>query len=66
MSSLELQSSPRYNVSVAQIRVGTNIIDSEFAALFDTGTSFTYLEDPPYTKLTESVTIHILNLYSQD
>nr|GMC65855.1 aspartyl protease family protein 1 isoform X1 [Ipomoea batatas] len=46
--------SPRYNVSVAQIRVGTNIIDSEFAALFDTGTSFTYLEDPPYTKLTES------------
>ncbi|XP_019172222.1 PREDICTED: aspartyl protease family protein 1 isoform X2 [Ipomoea nil] len=45
---------PRYNVSVAQIRVGTNIIDSEFAALFDTGTSFTYLEDPSYTKLTES------------
>ncbi|MCD9638468.1 hypothetical protein HAX54_022467 [Datura stramonium] len=45
---------PTYNISVDQIRVGTTLIDSGFTALFDTGTSFTYLADLSYTKLSES------------
>ncbi|KAK3037142.1 hypothetical protein RJ639_031029 [Escallonia herrerae] len=45
---------PTYNISVTQIRVGTTLIDSDFTCLFDSGTSFTYLVDPPYTRLSES------------
>ncbi|XP_016513357.2 aspartyl protease family protein 1 [Nicotiana tabacum] len=45
---------PTYNISVDQIRVGTTLVDSGFTALFDTGTSFTYLADLSYTKLSES------------
>jgi hypothetical protein len=30
-------------------------MDLEFSAIFDTGTSFTYLADPAYTDITESV-----------
>ncbi|KAL9250742.1 Aspartyl protease family protein 1-like protein [Drosera capensis] len=44
-------SSPTYNISVTQIQVGTAIVDLEFTALFDSGTSFTYLVDPAYSKL---------------
>jgi len=47
--------SPTYNVTVTQVRVGTTLIDVEFTALFDSGTSFTYLVAPTYTRLTESV-----------
>ncbi|XP_014508834.1 aspartyl protease family protein 1 isoform X1 [Vigna radiata var. radiata] len=47
-------SHPTYNVTVTQVRVGTTLIDVEFTALFDSGTSFTYLVDPTYTRLTES------------
>ncbi|CAK9187626.1 unnamed protein product [Ilex paraguariensis] len=46
--------SPTYNIAVTQIRVGTTLIDLDFTALFDSGTSFTYLVDPPYTRLSES------------
>ncbi|CAO2827877.1 unnamed protein product [Amaranthus hypochondriacus] len=42
---------PSYNINVTQIRVGTALNDVEFTALFDSGTSFTYLVDPAYTKL---------------
>ncbi|KAJ8545713.1 hypothetical protein K7X08_018296 [Anisodus acutangulus] len=45
---------PTYNISVDQICVGTTLVDSGFTALFDTGTSFTYLVDLSYTKLSES------------
>ncbi|XP_059642364.1 aspartyl protease family protein 1-like [Cornus florida] len=45
---------PTYNVTVTQTRVGTTIIDLDFTALFDSGTSFTYLVDAPYTRLSES------------
>ncbi|KAK3014994.1 hypothetical protein RJ639_007247 [Escallonia herrerae] len=45
---------PTYNISVTQIRVGTTLIDSDFTCLFYSGTSFTYLVDPPYTRLSES------------
>uniref|UniRef100_A0A803PEL3 Peptidase A1 domain-containing protein n=1 Tax=Cannabis sativa TaxID=3483 RepID=A0A803PEL3_CANSA len=47
-------SHPTYNISVTQIRVGTTLFDVDLAALFDSGTSFTYLVDPAYTKLAES------------
>ncbi|KAL2662461.1 hypothetical protein GLYMA_02G045000v4 [Glycine max] len=47
-------SHPTYNITVTQVRVGTTVIDVEFTALFDSGTSFTYLVDPTYTRLTES------------
>ncbi|XP_028207546.1 aspartyl protease family protein 1-like isoform X3 [Glycine soja] len=47
-------SHPTYNITVTQVRVGTTLIDVEFTALFDSGTSFTYLVDPTYTRLTES------------
>ncbi|XP_010531119.1 PREDICTED: aspartyl protease family protein 1 [Tarenaya hassleriana] len=45
---------PNYNVTVARVRVGTSLIDAEFTALFDTGTSFTYLVDPMYTRVSAS------------
>lgn len=45
---------PTYNITVTQLRVGATLIDSDFTALFDSGTSFTYLEDPAYTRLSES------------
>lgn len=47
--------SPAYNVSISQISVGGNVADLEFSAIFDSGTSFTYLNDPAYTLISESV-----------
>ncbi|CAB81497.1 putative protein [Arabidopsis thaliana] len=47
-------SHPNYNITVTRVRVGTTLIDDEFTALFDTGTSFTYLVDPMYTTVSES------------
>ncbi|XP_076950677.1 aspartyl protease family protein 1-like [Bidens hawaiensis] len=46
-------SHPTYNVTVTQLRVGLSLIGSSFTALFDSGTSFTYLTDPHYTRLTQ-------------
>ncbi|XP_057962661.1 aspartyl protease family protein 1 isoform X2 [Malania oleifera] len=45
---------PSYNITVTQIRVGTTLIDLDFTALFDSGTSFTYLVDPLYARFSES------------
>ena len=47
--------SPTYNVTVSQINLGGNVADIEFHAIFDSGTSFTYLNDPAYTHITNSV-----------
>lgn len=47
--------SPTYNITITQITVGGTTSDLEFNAIFDTGTSFTYLNDPAYTLITESV-----------
>ncbi|KAL6220740.1 hypothetical protein ACLB2K_008496 [Fragaria x ananassa] len=47
-------SHPTYNISVTQIRVGADIMDIDLTALFDSGTSFTYLDDPTYTRISES------------
>ncbi|XP_052195331.1 aspartyl protease family protein 1-like [Diospyros lotus] len=45
---------PTYNISVTETRVGTTFINLDLTALFDSGTSFTYLVDPAYTRLSES------------
>lgn len=47
--------SPTYNVTVTQVRVGTSIIDVDITALFDSGTSFTYLVDSTYRKVSQNV-----------
>ncbi|CAN8257753.1 unnamed protein product [Cochlearia groenlandica] len=48
------QPHPTYNITVTQITVGGNTGDLEFDAVFDTGTSFTYLTDAAYTLISES------------
>lgn len=47
------QSHPTYNISITQITVGKNVTDLSFTAIFDSGTSFTYLNDPAYSVITE-------------
>ncbi|XWS45594.1 hypothetical protein CRYUN_Cryun15aG0149900 [Craigia yunnanensis] len=47
-------SRPTYNITVTQMRVGTTLIGGDFTALFDSGTSFTYLVDPTYSNLAEN------------
>ncbi|KAF2306300.1 hypothetical protein GH714_016354 [Hevea brasiliensis] len=47
-------SQPTYNITVTQIRVGTTLVDADFTALFDSGTSFTYLVDPAYATVSEN------------
>ncbi|KAI3665337.1 hypothetical protein L6452_43961 [Arctium lappa] len=46
-------SHPTYTITATQLRVGAALINSSFTALFDSGTSFTYLVDPHYTRLTK-------------
>ncbi|XP_047974208.1 aspartyl protease family protein 1 [Salvia hispanica] len=53
---------PTYNVDVTQVRVGTTVLNSEFSALFDSGTSFTYLADPYYTMLSDSFHLQVRDL----
>ncbi|CAN1757715.1 Aspartyl protease family protein 1 [Linum perenne] len=45
---------PTYNISINQIVVGGNAEDVELSAIFDTGTSFTYLNDPAYSIITKN------------
>lgn len=45
---------PSYNVTVTQIVVGKNVNHVEFTAIFDSGTSFTYLNDPAYSVIAKS------------
>ncbi|CAL4966366.1 unnamed protein product [Urochloa decumbens] len=42
---------PTYNVSFTSINVETKSVAAEFTAVMDSGTSFTYLNDPEYTEL---------------
>ncbi|XP_024975810.1 aspartyl protease family protein 1-like [Cynara cardunculus var. scolymus] len=46
-------SHPTYTITATQLRVGAALINSSFTALFDSGTSFTYLVEPHYTRLTK-------------
>eukprot|EP01018_Ginkgo_biloba_P014484 Gb_16742 [translate_table: standard] len=45
------QTHPTYNVSVKKFYVRKTLVKTEFNALFNTGTSFTYLADPAYKDL---------------
>ncbi|XP_068329461.1 aspartyl protease family protein 1-like [Pyrus communis] len=45
---------PTYNITITQIAIGKSVTDLEFYAIFDSGTLFTYLNDPAYTQITES------------
>lgn len=53
------QRHPTYNVTVTQINVGDNVTDVTLNAIFDTGTSFTYLNDPAYTMIVETFTSQV-------
>ena len=53
--------SPTYNVSFTTINVGSESAPVEFAAVMDSGTSFTYLNDPEYTALGTSVRKKLLH-----
>uniref|UniRef100_A0A453T961 Peptidase A1 domain-containing protein n=1 Tax=Aegilops tauschii subsp. strangulata TaxID=200361 RepID=A0A453T961_AEGTS len=46
--------SPTYNISVTAMTVEGKELAAEFAAVVDSGTSFTYLNDPAYTELATS------------
>ncbi|KAH7848268.1 hypothetical protein Vadar_000342 [Vaccinium darrowii] len=48
-----VQSDPTYNVTVTKVSVGNNVTNISFSALFDSGTSFTNLNDPAYTIISE-------------
>jgi len=48
------QTHPTYSLGVKEIYVGNSIVKTQFQALFDTGTSFTYLADPVYKNLTSN------------
>ncbi|KAG5534539.1 hypothetical protein RHGRI_022604 [Rhododendron griersonianum] len=45
---------PTYNVSMTQVSLGDNVTDISFGAIFDSGTSFTYLNDPAYSAISEN------------
>ncbi|KAM3298118.1 hypothetical protein ACQJBY_039873 [Aegilops geniculata] len=45
---------PTYNISVTAMSVAGKELAAEFAAVVDSGTSFTYLNDPAYTELATS------------
>lgn len=58
--------SPTYNISIIGVRVGRSLIDAPFHAIFDSGTSFTYLTDPIYTTVSESVSIENICIYGNE
>ncbi|PHT49955.1 hypothetical protein CQW23_09702 [Capsicum baccatum] len=43
-----------YNISLTGITVGNKNTNVDFTAIFDSGTSFTYLNDPAYEVITEN------------
>jgi hypothetical protein len=48
------QTLPTYSVGVEEFYVGNANVKTDFQAIFDTGTSFTYLADPVYKSLTSN------------
>ncbi|KAL6226983.1 hypothetical protein ACLB2K_000942 [Fragaria x ananassa] len=52
---------PTYNITVTQIAFGESVTDLEFYAIWDSGTSFTYLNDPAYTQISKSFNSAIKN-----
>lgn len=54
--------SPTYNITVTQIAIGKSVAELEFYAIWDSGTSFTYLNDPAYTQISKSVSCVFHNI----
>ncbi|KAK4760816.1 hypothetical protein SAY87_005709 [Trapa incisa] len=50
---------PTYNISVTEFRVGATLIHANIRALFDSGTSFTYLVDPLYLRLVKGFDLQV-------
>ncbi|KAJ1256026.1 hypothetical protein BS78_K104300 [Paspalum vaginatum] len=48
------QQHPTYAITINGVTIGNNPTDLDFIAIFDTGTSFTYLADPAYSYITQS------------
>jgi len=48
------QTHPTYYLRIKEFYVGNSLVKTEFQALFDTGTSFTYLVDSVYKSLTSN------------
>lgn len=48
------QLNPTYNISITHISVEENVTDVNLSAIFDSGTSFTYLTDPAFTIISEN------------
>ena len=48
-------SHPSYKISITGVNIGNSSVSVNFSALVDSGTSFTYLADPSYTLLANSV-----------
>lgn len=40
---------------MTQVAVGDNVTNVDFSAIFDSGTSFTYVDDPAYSVITQNV-----------
>ncbi|XP_042054082.1 aspartyl protease family protein 1-like [Salvia splendens] len=51
--NVDESSHPSYNVTVTNLVVGGNSSKIDFSAIFDSGTSFTYLNDPAYSVIAE-------------
>ncbi|XP_058009110.1 aspartyl protease family protein 1 isoform X2 [Hevea brasiliensis] len=49
-----MQSNPTYNISITKVKVGRYDSDLEFTAIFESGASFTYLNEPAYSFISES------------
>jgi hypothetical protein len=58
--------SPTYNVSFTSINVGSESSAVEFAAVMDSGTSFTYLNEPEYSALATNVSVASLSSGDND
>ncbi|ESQ45379.1 hypothetical protein EUTSA_v10010308mg [Eutrema salsugineum] len=52
-------SPPFYDVSINKFKVGSVTVETEFSAIFDSGTAVTWLIEPYYTSITTNFHLHI-------
>uniref|UniRef100_A0A1J3K8E3 Aspartic proteinase-like protein 1 n=1 Tax=Noccaea caerulescens TaxID=107243 RepID=A0A1J3K8E3_NOCCA len=50
---------PFYDVSITEFKVGSVTVETEFSAIFDSGTAVTWLLEPYYTSLTTNYDLHV-------
>lgn len=46
---------PFYDVTITEFKVGSVTVETEFTAIFDSGTAVTWLIEPYYTAVTTNV-----------